>query len=218
MLKNKAKVLCIEAAVGFGKSTLLDVLQKRLNFNKIVIVPEPVDKWNESGIITEFYADIKGKAMEFQHYAFITRLQALERAFSEEPEADLYILERSPLSDRHIFVDMLYQSGFITINQLNRYIDCWQSWQKLWPVKPTHFIFLNCQLMESMSRIEKRNRPGENISVDYQKALIAKCGEFCAKISLDYPTLQLDCNSDYTQDGLEQDKIVTTVQQFLYTN
>ena len=182
MLRPKAKVLCLEAAVGFGKSTLLDILQKRLNFNKIVIVPEPVDKWNQSGIITEFYADIKGKAMEFQHYAFITRLQALEKAFSEEPNADLYILERSPLSDRHIFVEMLHQASFITTNQLDRYVDCWQSWQKLWPVKPTHFIFLNCDLMESINRIEKRNRPGENISIDYQKALIAKCKQFYDEI------------------------------------
>lgn len=145
---SSKKVLCLIGAIGVGGSTLTQILAKGLKFNKIVIIPEPVDKQEQSGILKGFYADIKGKAMEFQHYALITRLQAIEKTFKDESNADLYILERSPYCDRYILVEMLRHANFITDAQVQRYNECWQSWQKLLPVAVaiTHFIFVNCDL------------------------------------------------------------------------
>lgn len=66
-----------------------------------------------------------------------------------------------------------------------------------------------------MERIDKRGRDGEIIDTNYQQKLMIKCKQFFDTISQSHNSLQLNCNSDYTNHGIEQDHIVNMVQKFL---
>lgn len=208
------KVLVIEGAIGAGKTTLLRILEQRLPFAKIVTVPEPVEVWKETGALREFYADVKGKAIEFQTFVFATRLQALKQAWKVEPAADLYILERSPFSDKYIFIAMLHQGGLITDAQLARYNLWWESWIDLWPVTPTHFLHLKPSLAACMERTEKRARAGETVTKDYQAALMQQHETFF-RVHCSQPVLDISDEVDYREPGPAQDQLVQRVHAFL---
>eukprot|EP01138_Halocafeteria_seosinensis_P016510 gb/GECG01016841.1/.p1 GENE.gb/GECG01016841.1/~~gb/GECG01016841.1/.p1 ORF type:complete len:463 (+),score=60.27 gb/GECG01016841.1/:1-1389(+) len=94
--------IAIEGNISAGKSTLLSLLSKELDF---LVVPEPLDKWQsidnsveeegeETGIQSEsqesgmnlldyFYHDPKRWGYTFQTYAFLSRIRAQLRPFEE---------------------------------------------------------------------------------------------------------------------------------------
>ena len=212
------KVCLLEGIIGAGKSTLLQVLETELktHFNKIIVVHEPVEVWKATGALQAFYADVHNKAYEFQTFAFCTRLQALRDAYNKDPDADLYIIERSPYSDRYMFVKMLQEAGHFSKLQSTMYEQWWSTWMNLWPFKPTHVIHVNPGLEVCMERVQKRARAGEgSVSHDYQTELLKKHMEYFAG-ECKYPVLDLN-NSGDIFDSNVKNKLVTQVANFLST-
>jgi len=209
-------VVVLDGAIGAGKSTLLQILGTELGKKyKVVTVPEPVDLWTSTGALADFYRDVKGKAYEFQTFTFATRIQKLQEAWENNPDADIYIIERSPLSDRYMFVEMLHDTGHFTDHQLQKYEIWWNVWIKLWPITPTHFIHIHPGLDACMNRVENRAREGENtIDTNYQQNLIAKHEKFF-KTRCPCPHLELNCTSDYRPIGPEREQLLEKIKKFL---
>lgn len=208
-------VLVVEGAIGAGKSTLLQVLSESFSQKyKVVTITEPVDLWLDTGALQDFYSDIKGKAYEFQTFAFATRIQKVAKVFKENPDADIYIIERSPYSDRYIFMQMMEDAGYLTENQKIKYKIWWETWMELWPFLPTHFIHLNPGLTACLQRVQARSRDGESqVDSQYEKDLIDQHRTFFLS-HCPHPTLNLDTDIDFrTQEGKAE--IVDKVTQFL---
>ena len=81
------RIVSVEGNIGSGKSTFLKfVANECANTKGIVILPEPVDKWEElkdqngSSIIELFYRDKDKYAFPFQMMAYISRLALLREA------------------------------------------------------------------------------------------------------------------------------------------
>lgn len=87
------------------------------------IVLEPVEKWQQvrnrgeqvsafeaHNILNEFYKNPTRFAYTFQHHVFMTRL-LLE---AETRSGSVRIMERSILSDRMIFVESVYEKGWLS--------------------------------------------------------------------------------------------------------
>ena len=163
--------------IGAGKTTLLQQLQRVLESKglRVVCVPEPVDIWNETGALASFYNDIAGKAYEFQTFAYATRCIGLAKTVEDHPEADVFLIERSVISDRHLFVRMLQDDGKFTELQTTMF-DYWhRCWDRLLPFDcPTGFIYLAPSLETTLDRIRNRNRAGELVSEEYQMKLMEK--------------------------------------------
>lgn len=210
------RVCIIEGVIGSGKSTILTLLAEGLKpyFPNIVIVPEPVDIWRSTGALEAFYNDVHGKAYEFQTFAFCTRVQAVLSAFEANPNADLYLIERSPYADRHMFVKVLQEQGHFSDLQTIFYEKWWDVWMKLWPFAPTHVININPNLPICMERIQMRARPGEDtVSLEYQTELLKKHEDYFTHICK-YPVLELDNHANIT-DNKVKENIIRQVLKFL---
>ena len=91
---------------------------------------EPVDKWQRVegcvrqtsstrtyNILDEFYEDPERYAYTFQHYVFMTRY--LQEIQSRSASLPLRIMERSVFSDRMIFVESVYEKGWMSDMELS---------------------------------------------------------------------------------------------------
>lgn len=211
------KVLVVEGNIAAGKSTLTELLRKRLTpfFHKIVVINEPVELWVSTGALTAFYKDIKGKAYEFQTFVFISRIKAVREAYEKDPDADLYIIERCPYTDYHIFAAMLHKSGGLEDYQMVMYDIWWNEWMRLWPFKITHVIHLAPGIEKCQERNRIRNRTGEDaVDTEYQVRL-AKQHEIFLTTKCPHPIYTLSSKIDYRNDMDEQNRIITEVLQFL---
>ena len=173
------KFYLIDGVIGAGKTTLIRRLEEYMNRNNMNVkaIYEPVDVWNETKALQYFYEDIPGHCYEFQTFTFITRIKRVLSCLIENPDCDIYLLERSIWTDRHVFFELLKPSfGDVRIEMYNQWCEVWEY---LMPLKPTCWIFLDTSIDETMNRINGRNRDGESkISIEYQKALYEKHLEF----------------------------------------
>ena len=114
-------LITLDGNIGAGKSTLLEAIRTRLP--SVTVIPEPVGEWltmtNQHGesLLKLFYKDKVRWGYTFQNAAILTRLLETQRILKEwRPSADkhpIIITERSVLTDRHVFADMLHADGVL---------------------------------------------------------------------------------------------------------
>jgi deoxyadenosine/deoxycytidine kinase len=164
----------IEAVIGAGKSTLLTQLVRVLSQRglRVQAITEPVDLWHSTGALQAFYEDVAGKAYEFQTFAYATRCTRVREVVDQNPDTDIFIMERSVISDRYLFVQLLQDDEKFSPLQCVMF-DYWHRlWDHLLPFqKPTAFIYLAPSLESTLQRIKTRNRTGETVTREYQTAL-----------------------------------------------
>ena len=111
-------VISLDGNIGAGKSTLLEKIGTA--FPHIKVVPEPVDTWtrlkNKEGrnLLELFYEDKRRWAYTFQNAAILSRLKTLKDALSEAGPGQIIVTERSVLTDRFVFAQMLRTKGRLT--------------------------------------------------------------------------------------------------------
>ena len=172
-------ILSLDGNIGAGKSTLLEQIRTRIP--NVHVVEEPVGLWtslkNDAGksLLELFYEDKKRWAYTFQNCAIMTRfrniqdaIQQLDMSSSVIPK--VVITERSILTDKHVFAEMLRESGDLDRLEWELY-ECWfTTFSKKYPVHG--IIYLSTSSVTSKERISIRNRAGEEkIQMDYLDAL-----------------------------------------------
>jgi len=178
-LSAKKNLIIVDGEIGAGKTTFIQNLANRVaQRHTVMVVEEPVDEWIKVGILQKFYSDPERYAYEFQTYTYVTRMQKLLEAF--KTPADVYILERSVLTDRYVF--MALQNRYCPKHETNMYNDWWPLWEEL--MRPYDYeikkmIYLKPSLSSCMSRVNNRKRTGElakkgghgGVSAEYQRDL-----------------------------------------------
>ena len=171
-------IISLDGNIGAGKSTLLTEIRNRIH--DIHLVDEPVGQWtalknNEGKSLLElFYEDKKRWAYTFQNCAILTRLKnikdAVENLDSTVKGPQVIITERSVLTDKYVFAEMLRDSGFIDMLEWDLYDNWFNIFSKQYPVNG--IIYLSTGSTTSKERIKIRNRHGEeNIDLDYLDSL-----------------------------------------------
>ena len=79
--------------------------------HKAVVVREPVEEWARCGILQEFYDHASSLepglvAYDFQTYTFVTRVEEVIKTKEANPDATIFLLERSVLTDRFVFMQL----------------------------------------------------------------------------------------------------------------
>lgn len=169
------KFYILEAAIGAGKSTLLDILERLLKRQgkRVTIIPEPIDVWEKTGALEAFYADVSGQSYAFQTFAFATRCQRVRQVVQANPDMEIFLMERSVVSDRYLFARMLQRDGKFTPLQSLMYEEWAGLWTSILPfAQPDGFIYLAPSLDATLERIENRGRKGEHVPPEYQQDLI----------------------------------------------
>lgn len=171
----------IEGEIGAGKSTLLAALAEELSQMglNVAVVHEPVDIWRSLGMLDEFYENPKETAYDFQTLTFVTRIMATIEALEKDPNADVFLLERSVLTDRHVFMEI--QKTIVKPNRMKMYELWFDLHVRLMPFKlsEANYIYIKPDISECMKRVGKRAR-AEEIKTD-----AVECKETAAKGGVD---------------------------------
>ena len=166
-------VLSLEGNIGAGKSTLLEAI--RVAMPDVEVVLEPVGEWlslktaDGKSLLELFYEDKQRWAYTFQNCAILTRLRLLKQVL-QTTKKTVIITERSVLTDRYVFAEMLRASGDLNDLEWQLYLNWYETFATELPM--SGIIYLTTDVATSGSRIIKRGRHGEeNIPVAYLKAL-----------------------------------------------
>jgi deoxyadenosine/deoxycytidine kinase len=175
------KIYSIDGNIGSGKSTLIQMMKNILKDDpRYHFLEEPVNIWetikDASGetILSKFYADQARYAFPFQMMAYISRISMLKQGIKEHP-GKVIICERSVLTDRNVFAQMLHDVGHIEDIELQIY----QKWfdEFIEDISVTGVIYVRAAPETSHARVLKRARPGEAIPLEYLK----QCHEYHEK-------------------------------------
>lgn len=208
-------IITLDGNIGAGKSTLLEAI--KTNIPSVTVIPEPVGEWltmtNEHGesLLKLFYKDKNRWAYTFQNAAILTRLLDTQRILKEwKPTAGMLpiiITERSVLTDRHVFADMLHDDGKLDGLEWRLYLKWYEAYAKDLPVKG--IIHLNTSARTSNDRIKIRGREGEEgIEMAYLEQLDAQHNKWVA--TTDLPCLQID-----SEPGSNLKEIVDTIEDWI---
>jgi deoxyadenosine/deoxycytidine kinase len=237
--KNKPLFFIVEGCIGSGKSTLIEQLKQVMEKNhnlKVCVIPEPVDVWVDSGALQTFYSDIKNNAYSFQTFVYATRVMRIKEYVTKFSDADVFLIERSVISDRHLFAKVLQESECFTPVQVTMY-DYWVTmWNHLLPFRAPHgFIYLAPSLEETLRRIQSRARAGESVSREYQLTLQTKHEEIFGQLhtpsdkskvfdisttmicnNIPTPVLRIYCDDDYRDNHTHEvfQKIIQFICSF----
>jgi len=195
-------IVSFEGEIGAGKSSLLEIVDRSLTALGCTTcsIPEPVDQWKENGILQTFYANPQEMAYTFQTYVYTTRVLTMKKAievcgtysnrgqslcercsrtFATDTTPDFIITERSPLTDRYVFMET--QKKHIPKQLIPLYEEGWETWMGLLPdhLNPNKTrcvwkcVYLKPTLAQCMSRIKDRGREAESdkVSLEYQVEL-----------------------------------------------
>ena len=171
---NPTRIISLDGNIGVGKTTLLDHIQKR--FPDVIIVKEPVDAWSQlkdeqgSSLLELFYKDKRRYAFTFQQAAMLSRLLLLQKAVAEAKPGSLILTERSVLTDRFVFAEMLKASGDLSKLEKDLYEQWYNAFATQLPI--VGIVYITTSVDTAFERIKTRGREGEaTISKEYLKAL-----------------------------------------------
>lgn len=166
-------VISVDGNIGAGKSTFLAALAEAMP--EVEVVQEPVGEWmtlkNAAGksLLELFYEDKRRWAYVFQNCAILTRLRTIRDAIRTTKKR-VIITERSVLTDRYVFAEMLRASGDIDELEWALYMKWFDSFAADLPIRG--IVYLTTGVGTSAGRIVARGRHGEeHIPLDYLAAL-----------------------------------------------
>jgi len=188
-LVNESMIISLEGNIGAGKTTFLKALASACPEYEIVL--EPVDQWTakhgDRSILELLYEDKARWAYTFQTCVLQTIGAAVKEAHTKNKK--IIITERSALTSRYVFTQMLKEGGYISEIEWALYLKLLEDYY----MPLNGHIYLATELDVSADRIKERGRPGETVSMDYLSNLEIKHRSWLS--STDLPVLTLTSTS-----------------------
>ena len=215
-------IISLDGNIGAGKSTLLQEIRNKLH--DVHIVDEPVSQWsalkNAKGksLLELFYEDKNRWSYTFQNCALLTRLKNIQKAVENIDTTisspQVIITERSVLTDKHVFAEMLYDAGNIDPLEWELYESWFNVFGKKYPVRA--IIYVSTSSGTSKERINTRNRTGEeSIDLEYLDALDRQHKKWIKNTNI--PVLTLSTEADTTvEENIERIRLFVDVLKTLY--
>jgi deoxyadenosine/deoxycytidine kinase len=209
-------LITLDGNIGAGKSTLLEAI--RTNIPNVSVIQEPVGDWltmkNADGesLLSLFYKDTARWSYTFQNVALLTRLMHTNELLASwtPDKPSVIVTERSVLTDRYVFAEMLHRQGKIDELEWTIYNKWFNYYAKDIPVKG--IIHLATSASTSKERIGIRGRTGEEgIPLSYLADLDDQHNAWIAESHL--PTLQIS-----TEPGFAIEKTLNQIRDWLSAN
>jgi deoxyadenosine/deoxycytidine kinase len=144
--------IVIDGNIGSGKTTQLDLLEKK----GWKVQKEPIDQWP----LKQFYENPK-------KWAFQLHLKILQTIQPFVTKEDV-VYERSILSSKHVFWEILLKKGVVTSEQNEMYCDLYKNHEWF----PDLYIFLRKSPEKCFEHIQKRGQAGDSkVTLEYLKDL-----------------------------------------------
>ena len=156
------KFVAVAGNIGVGKSTLVGMLCKRLDWKPFY---EPV---SENPYLADFYANMSTWAFHSQVF-FLTRRLRAHYELAQQPGS--VIQDRSVYEDAEIFAQNLFLQGDLQDRDYQTYRELYETAVQLLP-PPDLMIYLRASVPRLMERISHRGRDYERtISPEYLQSL-----------------------------------------------
>ena len=208
-------ILSLDGNIGAGKSTLLSEIRRSIP--ELHVVDEPVGQWtslyhsNGKNLLELFYEDKKRWAYTFQNCAILTRLKniqdAVENLDKTSSETKIILSERSVLTDKYVFAEMLRDAGDIDPLEWELYDSWFNIFNRQHQVNG--IIYLSTSASTSKDRIHIRGRQGEDrIGLEYLDALDAQHKKWID--NTDLPVLTLS-----TEIGVPVESNIEKIKEFI---
>lgn len=166
------KIIYIEGNIGTGKSTFLKNLDKSelKQRYKYEVIYEPVDEWQQEGILEKFYSDPVKYCYLFQSYCLFSRFRLLKR-IDKRDDLDFVFIERSIFSDKYVFADGCKKLDQLEDIEYKLYNNWFNHFRGIHTIYHYH-IYLRLDPEICLQRVNKRNRDEESgLSLDYLRLL-----------------------------------------------
>jgi deoxyadenosine/deoxycytidine kinase len=203
-------VISLDGNIGAGKSTFLTALAASMP--EVEVVQEPVGEWmtlkNSDGksLLELFYEDKRRWAYTFQNCAILTRLRTIRDAIATTKKR-VVITERSVLTDRFVFAEMLRASGDIDDMEWQLYMKWYDSFAAELPIRG--IVYITTCVGTSAGRIVTRGRHGEeHIPLDYLAALDSQHKHWLT--TTDLPAIHIS-----TEPGVTMEDNIERVREFV---
>ena len=156
------KFVAVAGNIGVGKSTLVSMLCKRLDWQPFY---EPV---SENPYLADFYSDMRAWGFHSQVF-FLTRRLRSHVELSQQPGS--VVQDRSVYEDAEIFAHNLYLQGHIQDRDYQTYRELYETAVQLLP-PPDLMIYLRASVPTLVERISRRGRDYERtIATEYLESL-----------------------------------------------
>lgn len=200
------KYLVLAGNIGAGKSTLVGLLAKKLDF-----IPyfEPV---LENPFLKDFYSDMKRWAFHSQIFFLTSRTKA-HRELSLDPRA--VVQDRSIYEDAEVFARNLYLQGALSNQEWKSYHELYTTISAILP-PPDLVIYIRAPVTTLKARIAKRGRDFEaGIPDDYLEGLNLLYEEWIQNFTL-APVLTIPGDRfDFVEDSSAFQTIAATIRKRL---
>lgn len=207
-------IISLDGNIGAGKSTLLEAIRE--NMPDVEVVQEPVGQWSEmkdkdgKSLLQLFYEDKQRWSYTFQNCAILTRLNAIKQAMATTTKKIL-ITERSVLTDRYVFAQMLRDTGDLNKLEWELYLKWFDTFASELPLKAV--IHVTTGVSCAADRIQIRGREGESsIPLEYLTSLDKQHHKWLSETNLSVLRLNTEKHVDIN-DNLQ--KIREFVDGFL---
>ncbi len=149
--EGRWNMVVIDAVVGAGKSTLMDILVKERG---LMPFEEPVV---DNPLLDKFYHDRERYSFSLQIFFLNQRF----RHIKEASKVDHAVLDRSIYGDL-IFARMLHDSGDMSTEEFKLYMDLFENMIEHCKA-PRLMVYLELSVDGAIARIQKRGRDYEQI-------------------------------------------------------
>ena len=178
-----AIIISVDGNIGSGKSTFVAQLKKQLRWiknKKIIYLQEPVKEWESfvdkqtnENILQKFYTNPDNWSFSFQMMAYISRVAQLKNIINKHKNDNYVIItERSVLTDKNVFAQMLYDAKKIHDIDYQIYTRWFNEFTQ--DIQISGIVYVHTTPEKCHERIIKRNRKGESIPIEYLK----RCHEY----------------------------------------
>ena len=217
-------LISIEGNIGTGKTTLINILNKKFGKkNNVIFVDEPLQQWlnlkdsDGENILGKFYGDQQRWSYSFQMHAFITRSKAI---LEQNTDDNVVIIERSVITDRNVFACLLYESGKISEMEWKLYIEWFDRLTEHFSkVTPDKFIYLKADPKISYQRMVNRTRDEEaDIPIDYLNQVSEKHDQWLLGENGNENVITIDVNHDFSDSERFKTTVIDRVSQLIKDN
>ena len=212
------KIVSLEGNIGTGKSLFIEYIKNRhSDKNDIAFIAEPVDKWlelkdsDDSNILEKFYNDQKRWSYSFQMNAFITRTKSI---IANKAKRVVFV-ERSVITDRRVFAELLKESGKISELEWSLY-DQWYEWLlNDYNVRPDIYVYLRASPDTSYKRMLERKRKEENgVPLDYIKSVSKKHDDWLLN-EKESQVVTLSVDNDFKKDEEFRENLLKIIDSII---